>query len=138
MIATWPFLLLMYCYNCLQIKNSLFTTKSLRMHQNQSQRVENLKLCLCTCTQGFAPPWIKGLFLSLRWITTFKAYAPRLQYHRSTVFTETVSSRIATLLVNHVPQKTPVASGVARTSPMLGHSMGTLRLYEILREVQKH
>ena len=29
-------------------------------------------------------------------------------------------------------------SGVARTSPMLGHSMGTLRLYEILREVQKY
>ena len=30
------------------------------------------------------------------------------------------------------------SSGVARTSPMLGHSMGTLCLYEILREVQKH
>ena len=29
-------------------------------------------------------------------------------------------------------------SGVARTSLMLGHSMGTLRLYEILREVQKY
>ena len=29
-------------------------------------------------------------------------------------------------------------SGVARTSRMLGHSMGTLRLYELLREVQKH
>ena len=28
-------------------------------------------------------------------------------------------------------------SGVARTSPMLGHSMGTLRLYELLREVRK-
>ena len=28
-------------------------------------------------------------------------------------------------------------SGVARTSPMLGHNMGTLRLYEFLREVQK-
>ena len=28
-------------------------------------------------------------------------------------------------------------SGVARTSPMLGHSMGTLRLYELTREVQK-
>ena len=32
-------LLLMYCYNCFQIKNSLFTTKSLRMHQKQSQTV---------------------------------------------------------------------------------------------------
>ena len=31
-----------------------------------------------------------------------------------------------------------VDSGVARTSPMLGHSMGTLRLFEILRKVQKH
>ena len=29
-------------------------------------------------------------------------------------------------------------SGVARTSPMLGHSMDILRLYEILRKVQKH
>ena len=29
-----------------------------------------------------------------------------------------------------------VASGVARTSPLLGHSMGTLRLYELPREVQ--
>ena len=29
-------------------------------------------------------------------------------------------------------------SGVARTSPMLGHSVGTLRVYEILRKVQKH
>ena len=28
-------------------------------------------------------------------------------------------------------------SGVARTSPLLGHSMGTLRLYELSREVQK-
>ena len=28
--------------------------------------------------------------------------------------------------------------GVARSSPMLGHSMGILRLYEILRKVQKH
>ena len=28
-------------------------------------------------------------------------------------------------------------SGVARTSPLPGHSMGTLRLYEIPREVQK-
>ena len=28
-------------------------------------------------------------------------------------------------------------SGVARTSPMLGHSMGTLRLYEFPHEVQK-
>ena len=31
-----------------------------------------------------------------------------------------------------------LTSGVARTSPMLGHSMGILRLYEILRKVQKH
>ena len=30
-----------------------------------------------------------------------------------------------------------VASGVARTSPLLGHSMGTLHLYELPREVQK-
>ena len=30
-----------------------------------------------------------------------------------------------------------VDSGVARTSPLLGHSMGTLRLYELQREVQK-
>ena len=30
-----------------------------------------------------------------------------------------------------------LVSGVARTSPMLGHSMGTLRLYELPREVQK-
>ena len=29
------------------------------------------------------------------------------------------------------------SSGVARTSPLLGHSMGTLRLYELTREVQK-
>ena len=28
-------------------------------------------------------------------------------------------------------------SGVARISPLLGHSMGTLRLYELPREVQK-
>ena len=28
-------------------------------------------------------------------------------------------------------------SGVARTSPLLGHIMGTLRLYELLRKVQK-
>ena len=28
-------------------------------------------------------------------------------------------------------------SGVARTSPMLGHNMGTLHLYELLREVWK-
>ena len=28
-------------------------------------------------------------------------------------------------------------TGVARTSPFLGHSMGTLRLYELPREVQK-
>ena len=28
-------------------------------------------------------------------------------------------------------------SGVARTSPLLGHSMGTQRLYELPREVQK-
>ena len=28
--------------------------------------------------------------------------------------------------------------GVARTSPMLGYSKGILRLYEILRKVQKH
>ena len=28
-------------------------------------------------------------------------------------------------------------SGVARTSPMLGHSMGTLRLYELPCEMQK-
>ena len=28
-------------------------------------------------------------------------------------------------------------SGVARTSPLLGHSMGTLHLYELPREVQK-
>ena len=28
-------------------------------------------------------------------------------------------------------------SGVARTSPLLGHSMGTLHLYKLLREVQK-
>ena len=31
----------------------------------------------------------------------------------------------------------PCLSGVARTSPMLGHSMGTLRLYELLCEMQK-
>ena len=30
------------------------------------------------------------------------------------------------------------SSGVARTSLMLGHSMGILHLYEILRKVQKH
>ena len=29
-------------------------------------------------------------------------------------------------------------SGVARTSRMLGHSMGTQRLYELVREVQKY
>ena len=29
-------------------------------------------------------------------------------------------------------------SGVARRLPMLGHSMGTLCLYEVLRSVQKH
>ena len=29
-------------------------------------------------------------------------------------------------------------SGVARTLLMLGHSMGTLCLYKILRKVQKH
>ena len=29
------------------------------------------------------------------------------------------------------------SSGVARTSPLLGHSMSTLRLYELLRKVQK-
>ena len=29
-------------------------------------------------------------------------------------------------------------SGVAKILPMLGHSMGILRLYEILRKVQKH
>ena len=28
-------------------------------------------------------------------------------------------------------------SGVAKTSPLLGHSVGTLRLYELPREVQK-
>ena len=28
-------------------------------------------------------------------------------------------------------------SGIARTSPWLGHSMGTLRLYELPRKVQK-
>ena len=28
--------------------------------------------------------------------------------------------------------------GIARTSPMLGHSKGILCLYEILRKVQKH
>ena len=33
--------------------------------------------------------------------------------------------------------ESPETSGVARTSPLLGHSMGTLRLYELLREVQK-
>ena len=27
-----------------------------------------------------------------------------------------------------------MTSGVARTSPLLGHSMGTLRLYELPRE----
>ena len=31
----------------------------------------------------------------------------------------------------------PPYSGVARTSPLLGHSVGTPRLYELLREVQK-
>ena len=31
-----------------------------------------------------------------------------------------------------------VGSGIARTPSMLGHSMGTLRLYELLRKVQKH
>ena len=31
----------------------------------------------------------------------------------------------------------PGASGVAGTSPMLGHSRGTLRLYKLPREVQK-
>ena len=31
-----------------------------------------------------------------------------------------------------------MSSGVARTSAMLGHSMGILRLHEILRKVQKH
>ena len=30
-----------------------------------------------------------------------------------------------------------VDSGVARTSPLLGHSMGTLRLYELPHKVQK-
>ena len=30
-----------------------------------------------------------------------------------------------------------LASGIARTSPLLGHSMGTLHLYELGREVQK-
>ena len=30
-----------------------------------------------------------------------------------------------------------INSGVARTSPLLGHSVGTLRLYELPREVQK-
>ena len=35
-------------------------------------------------------------------------------------------------------QRCSKSSGVARTSPMLGHSMGTLRLFEILRKVQKH
>ena len=30
-----------------------------------------------------------------------------------------------------------MCSGVARTSPLLGHSMGTLRLCELPREVQK-
>ena len=33
--------------------------------------------------------------------------------------------------------KCSAVSGVARTSPLLGHSMGTLRLYELPREVQK-
>ena len=33
---------------------------------------------------------------------------------------------------------TVCSNGVARTSLMLGHSMGILRLYEILRKVQKH
>ena len=32
----------------------------------------------------------------------------------------------------------PLSRGVARTSPMLGHSMAILRLYEILRKMQKH
>ena len=31
----------------------------------------------------------------------------------------------------------PDNSGVARISPLLGHSMGTLRLYELPREVQR-
>ena len=30
-----------------------------------------------------------------------------------------------------------LGSGVARKSPILGHSMGTLHLYELVREVQK-
>ena len=34
-------------------------------------------------------------------------------------------------------QALPIYSGVARPSPLLGHSMGTLRLYELPREVQK-
>ena len=59
-------------YNCFQIKNllpnSLFTTKSLRMHQKQSQDSLKSKISggacpqtpleymfISTCTQGFAP-----------------------------------------------------------------------------------
>ena len=62
--ATWSFLLLIYCYNCFQI-NSLFTTKSLRMHQKQSHSLQTkisqgsmplVYMYLYTCTHGFAPP----------------------------------------------------------------------------------
>ena len=41
--------------------------------------------------------------------------------------------------VNLLPTAEPrdSSSGVARTSPLLGHSMGPLSLYELPREVQK-
>jgi len=57
-----------YYYNCFQTTKKIIS-KSLRMHQKQSQRVQKLKfpggacpqtplgyMCLRTCTQGFAPP----------------------------------------------------------------------------------
>ena len=39
---------------------------------------------------------------------------------------------------SHVPRPHSPTSGVARTSRMLGHSTGTLHLYKLLCEVQKH
>ena len=49
-----------------------------------------------------------------------------------------VSLRTRPLLRGSGSKTICLCSGVARTSPMLGHSMGILRLYEILCKVQKH
>ena len=104
------------------IMNAKKQHKSLVLH---SLLIVILELELFSDSQALAPMVMLSAIRHFAKITLFMACTPP-------------EAQLSTCLGVITVKMNFGRCGVARTSPMLGHSIGTLRLYELLHEVQKH